>query len=306
MPTVSVLGSHMHYADTGPVGAGPTWVFLHGNPVSSHLWRKVLPGGQRLGRCLAPDLIGMGQSGKPDIVYSYDDHARYLAAWFDALDLQDVVLVGIDWGASLAFDWARRRTHRVRGIAFMETIVKPMAWADFPAAARPRFEAFRTPRLGEQLALAQNQFLAGSLTATVLTPLSAADRAVYEAPYPTPASRRPLLAWPRAMPIEGSPADVVARVEAYGAWLSASDHIPKLLLTFTGSPTLMIGPAMEAWCRENIASLTVQACGDAGHLAPEDQPVRIADALRAWAGTALLPAAIASGSRPAGSHRTSA
>lgn len=306
MPTISVLDSHLQYEDTGAPGAGPTWVFLHGNPVSSHLWRKVLPRLQGLDRCLAPDLIGMGQSGKPDIAYGYDDHARYLAAWFDAMDLQDVVLVGIDWGASLAFDWARRHAHRVRGIAFMETIVKPMAWEDFPAAARPRFEAFRTPGLGEQLALAQNQFLAGSLTATVLTPLSAADRAVYEAPYPTPASRRPLLVWPRAMPIEGSPADVVARVEACGAWLSDSDHVPKLLLTFTGSPTLMIGPAMEAWCRENIARLTVQACGDAGHLAPEDQPVRIADALRAWADTALLPAAIASGSRPAGSHRTSA
>ena len=307
MPIVSVLDSQMHYEDTGApeADAGPTWVFLHGNPASSHLWRKVLS--RTLpGRCLAPDLIGMGQSGKPDIVYSYYDHARYLAAWFDTLDLQDVVLVGIDWGASLAFDWARRHTHRVRGIAFMETIVKPMAWADFPAAARPRFEAFRTPGLGEQLVLAPNQFLAGSLTATVLTPLSAADRAVYEAPYPTPASRRPLLAWPRAMPIEGSPADVVARVEAYGAWLSASDHIPKLLLTFTGSPTLMIGPAMEAWCREHIASLEIQACGDAGHMAPEDQPGRIADALAAWAGTALLPAAIASGSRPAGSHRPSA
>lgn len=285
MPTASVLDSQMHYEDTGtPAGsAGPAWVFLHGNPASSHLWRKVLPRTQVLGRCLAPDLIGMGQSGKPDIVYSYDYHARYLAAWFDALDLQEVVLVGIDWGASLAFDWARRHARRVRGIAFMETIVKPMSWADFPAAARPRFEAFRTPGMGEQLVMELNQFLAGSLTATVLTPLSAADRAVYESPYPTPASRRPLLAWPRAMPLEGSPADVVARVEACGAWLASSADVPKLLLTFTGSPTLMIGPDLTAWCRANIASLTVQACGDAGHMAPEDQPERIADALVAWA-----------------------
>lgn len=309
MPTVTVLDSQMHCEDTGALvgDAGPAWVFLHGNPASSHLWRKVLPRTGVLGRCLAPDLIGMGQSGKPDIAYSYDDHARYLAAWFDAMDLQDIVLVGIDWGASLAFDWARRHAHRVRGIAFMETIVRPMSWADFPAAARPRFEAFRTPGLGEQLVMEQNQFLAGSLTATVLTPLSAADRAVYEAPYPTPASRRPLLAWPRAMPLEGSPVDVVARVEAYGAWLAGSHDVPKLLLTFTGSPTLMIGPAMEAWCREHIASLTVQACGDAGHLAPEDQPERIADALVAWAGTALPSAATtASGFPPAGSHRPSA
>ncbi len=283
MPAISVLDSQMHHEDTGAAGSGPVYVFLHGNPASSYLWRKVLPRVQALGRCLAPDLIGMGQSGKPDIAYSYDDHARYLAAWLDALDLQNVVLVGIDWGASLGFDWARTHAHRVRGIAFMETIVKPLAWADFPAAARPRFEAFRTPGLGEQLVIEQNQFLAGSLTATVLTSLAAADRAAYEAPYTTPESRRPLLAWPRAMPLEGSPAEVVARVEAYGAWLAGSTDVPKLLLTFTGSPTLMIGPAMEAWCRENIASLTVQDCGDAGHLTPEDQPERIADALVAWA-----------------------
>lgn len=304
MPAISVLDSQIHYEDTGTPGARPAWVFLHGNPASSYLWRKVLPRVQGLGRCLAPDLIGMGRSGKPDIAYSYDDHARYLAAWFDAMDLQDVVLVGIDWGASLAFDWARTHAHRVRGIAFMEIIVKPMAWADFPAAARPRFEAFRTPGLGERLVIEENQFLAGSLTATVLTPLAAADRAVYEAPYATPESRRPLLAWPRAMPIEASPADVVARVEAYGDWLGRSGDVPKLLLTFTGSPTLMIGPAMEAWCRANIASLTVRDCGAAGHLAPEDQPGRIADALVAWAASALVPTA--SGCLPAGSHRPSA
>lgn len=294
MPTISVLDSQMHCEDTGAshaAGTGPIYVFLHGNPASSYLWRKVLPRVQGLGRCLAPDLIGMGQSGKPDIAYAYDDHARYLAAWFDAMDLQDVVLLGIDWGASLGFDWARTHAHRVRGIAFMETIVKPLAWADFPAAARPRFEAFRTPGLGEQLVIAQNQFLAGSLTATVLTPLAAADRAMYEAPYATPESRRPLLAWPRAMPIEGSPADVVARVQAYGAWLAGSSHIPKLLLTFSGSPTLMIGPDLTAWCRANIPSLTVQACGDAGHLAPEDQPERIAEALLAWAQRHLAVAA---------------
>lgn len=289
MPTIPVLDSFIHYEDTRERagdeahGPGPCFVFLHGNPASSHLWRKVLPRMQALGRCLAPDLIGMGRSGKPGIAYTYDDHARYLAAWFDALHLHDVVLVGIDWGASLGFDWARRHAARVRGLAFMETIVKPLSWADFPAAARPRFEAFRTPGLGEQLVMEENRFLDGSLKATVLTPLSDADRAAYHAPFPTPESRRPLLAWPRAMPIDGTPADVVARIEAYDAWLAGSPALPKLLLTFDGSPTLMIGPAMVDWCKENIAGLETQYCGAAGHLAPEDQPDAIADALSAWA-----------------------
>lgn len=202
MPHVHVLDSTLYYEDTGAVAGGPsggtgsTFVFLHGNPASSHLWRKVLPRLRGLGRCLAPDLIGMGRSGKPDIAYAYDDHARYLEAWIDALGLHDVVLVGIDWGASLSFDWARRHSRRVRGVAFMETIVKPLSWADFPALARPRFEAFRTPGLGEKLVMEENQFLDGSLRATVLTPLTDADRSAYLEPFPTPESRRPLLAWP--------------------------------------------------------------------------------------------------------------
>ena len=287
MPTLRTLDSTLYYedtcADTPRRAEAPTFVFLHGNPASSFLWRKVLPRMQRLGRCLAPDLIGMGRSGKPGIAYSYDDHARYLAAWFDGMDLHDVVLVGIDWGASLGFDWACRHAARARGIAFMETIVKPLSWGDLPAAARPRFEAFRTPGLGERLVLQENQFLDGSLKATVLTPLSDADRAAYHAPYPTPESRRPLLAWPRAMPIEGTPADVVARVEAYGAWLADSPALPKLLLSFDGSPTLMIDRAMVDWCRARMAGLETQHCGAAGHLAPEDQPEAIAGALAAWA-----------------------
>lgn len=282
MPHVPVLDSTMYYEDAG-TPSGRSLVFLHGNPASSYLWRKVLPRLQDLGRCLAPDLIGMGRSGKPAIAYNYDDHARYLDAWFDALDLRDAVIVGIDWGASLGFDWARRHPGRVRGVAFMETIVKPLTWADLPAAARPRLEAFRTPDLGEKLVLDENQFLEGALKATVLRPLTGVERATYHAPFPSPESRRPLLAWPRAMPIEGTPADVVARIEAYGAWLARSHDVPKLLLTFDGSPTLMIGPALANWCKASIANLQTRYCGAAGHLAPEDQPGAIADALQAWA-----------------------
>ncbi|MFB9908530.1 haloalkane dehalogenase [Allokutzneria oryzae] len=277
MPTTDVLDSTMYYEDQG---SGTPFVFLHGNPASSHLWRKVLPlvGGRRL----APDLIGMGRSGKPDIAYRFDDHARYLAAWLDALGLEDVVFVGIDWGGALAFDWAARNPGRVRGVAFMETIVKPMSRAEFPEAAWPRFEAFRTPGVGEELVLDRNVFLEQALAQTVLNGLSDEDARVYRAPYPTRESRRPLLEWPRAMPLEGSPEDVVARIEDYDKWLVASPDVPKLLLTFDTSPTLMVREVLTKWCVDNIAALETEHCGPAGHMAPEDRPEAIAAALTAW------------------------
>src|SRR5918992_4372186 len=141
MPEINVLDSTIHYKDSG---TGTALVFLHGNPGSSHLWRNVLPHVGH-GRLLAPDLIGMGRSGKPDIPYRFADHARYLDAWFDALDLDLVVLVGHDWGGALAFDWAARHPERVLGIAFLESIVKPMAWDDLSPQASDRSEAIRTP-----------------------------------------------------------------------------------------------------------------------------------------------------------------
>ena len=280
MPSVNVLDSTMFYSDQG---TGAPLVFLHGNPVSSHLWRKVLLEIGQPGRCLAPDLIGMGRSGKPGVPYRFDDHARYLDAWFSELTLGDVVLVGIDWGGALAFDWAARHPDRVRGLAFMETIVRPMSWEEFPANARSRFEAFRTHGIGERMVLDENIFIENALDQTMLSDLSDEDRAIYRAPYLTSESRRPLLEWPRAMPLDGEPADVVARIEAYDAWLGTSGDVPKLLMTFDGSPTLMIGPAMIAWCVENIARLEVVPCGAAGHLAPEDRSEAIAAAIVCWA-----------------------
>jgi haloalkane dehalogenase len=237
MPVVDVLDSTISYLDRG---SGTPVVFLHGNPTSSHVWRKVLARFGRPGRVLVPDLIGMGRSGKPDIDYSFDDHARYLDAWFDALGLDRVVLVGHDWGGALAFDRAARHPDRVLGIAFLEAVVAPMSWAEFPPAAHERFTALRTPGVGEELALDRNVFIEDALTRTMLTPLSAADHDVYRSHYPTRASRAPLLAWSRSMPIGGEPADVVARVEAYDRWLAASPEVPKLLLSFGDHPTLMI------------------------------------------------------------------
>lgn len=287
MPTVDVLDSFLHYEEAGPHqadgGAAPL-VLLHGNPTSSHLWRHVMAKAAAAGRrCLAPDLIGMGRSGKPDIPYAFDDHARHLDAWFDALGLEHAVLVGQDWGGALAFDRAARHPGTVAGLAFMETIMRPMTWAEYPAAARSRFEAFRTPGTGEELVLDRNVFIENSFDQTVRSGLSAADHDVYRAPYPTRESRRPLLRWARSMPLDGEPADVVARVRAYDDWLATSPGTPKLLLTFDSSPTLLVDEAMAAWCAEHVSALETEHCGPAAHLAPEDQPDAIAAAVTSWA-----------------------
>ena len=279
MPETSVLDSTMHHEETG---SGAPVVFLHGNPGSSHLWRGVMAEVDLPARLLAPDLIGMGRSGKPAVPYRFADHARYLDAWFEALGLDEVVLVGHDWGGALAFDWAARHPGRVRGIAFFETIVRPMSWSELGEAPRARAEAMRGPQ-GEALVLDQNLFLESAFTGGVLTPLNEGDLQVYRAPYPTRESRRPILEWARSLPLDGEPADVAHRVGQYGTWLATSDDVPKLLLTFDSSPTLLIGPELAAWCAANIAALETHHCGPAGHHAPEDQPAAIAAAITAWA-----------------------
>lgn len=279
MPTAHILDSAIHYRESG---TGVPIVFLHGNPTSSYLWRHVMPA-TGPGRLLAPDLIGMGESGKPDIDYTFTDHARYLDAWFDALGLQDVVLVGHDWGGALAFDWAARHPDRVRGIAFTETIVKPMAWEEFPEGGRELFRAIKTDGVGEAMMLDDNLFIEG-LSGTVATPLAPGDTDVYRKPYPTRESRLPLLRWARSMPLGGEPADVVARVEAYDRWLKASPEVPKLLLTFAPGPGAMMHDGLIAWCADNIAGLEIEHFeAVAGHHTPEDRPALIAAALSAWA-----------------------
>ncbi len=280
MPAISVLDSTIFYRE---LGSGLPMVFLHGNPTSSHLWRHILPAVGDGVRRLAPDLIGMGDSGKPAIDYSFDDHSRYLDAWFDALGLDQVVLVGHDWGGALAFDWAARHPGRVRGIAFTETIVKPMSWQEFPAAGRQLFQAIRTPGLGETMVLDENLFIEQALPGSVARPLGERDLDVYRRPYPTRESRLPLLRWPRSMPLDGTPAEVVARIENYGRWLAASPEVPKLLLAFEPGPGAMTGPETVEWCAATMAALEIERHGPAGHHSPEDQPEAIAAALAGWA-----------------------
>lgn len=276
MPELSALDSTIHYRDSG---SGTPLVFLHGNPASSYIWRNVIPH-VGSGRLLAPDLIGMGASGKPDIAYTFADHARYLDAWFDSLELNGVILVGHDWGGGLAFDWAARHPERVAGIAFAEAIIKPFEWEDLSPGMRQRSEAVRGPQ-GERIVLEQNQFLTAAFTGGVLTPVDREDLEIYMAPYPTPESRRPILAWVRERPLGGEPAEVVERIEAFDEWLASSHDVPKLLMTFEGQGLLIDEDAAQ-WCRSNVAALEVVSCGEAGHHAPEDRPLEIAGAISGW------------------------
>jgi haloalkane dehalogenase len=267
-------------------GAGPSVVFLHGNPTSSRVWRDVVPHLAGRAHCLAPDLIGMGDSGKPDIAYRFVDHARYLEAWFDAVGLRDVVLVGYDWGGALAMDWATRHPERTRGLVVFETFLRPMEWKEWSPAGAELFRALRTPGVGEQMVLEANQFLARSLANGIRRSIDDDERAAFYAPYPDPASRRPLLQWPREIPIEGEPADVTAIVTRYDAWLASSRAVPKLLLTFESPAGLQPSPTGSAitiaWARSNIASLEVMTLGPAGHHASEDQPHAIGQAIASW------------------------
>ncbi|MCX5406330.1 haloalkane dehalogenase [Streptomyces sp. NBC_00335] len=281
MPVQPVLDSTIHYREAGTRTGVPV-VFLHGNPTSSHLWREVIPAVGGPARLLAPDLIGMGDSGKPDLAYTFADHARYLDAWFDALGLERAVLVGHDWGGALAFDRAARHPGRVRGIAFTETIVKPMSWEEFPEGGRELFRAIKTPGVGEAMILDENAFIEDTLPGT----FGPGALEVYRAPYPTRESRRPILQWARSMPLGGEPAEVVARVAAYDEWLAASPDVPKLLLTFAPGPGAMTGQETVDWCVANIAGLELARHDDvpAGHHTPEDHPLLVAAAVRDWAG----------------------
>ncbi|WP_216894319.1 haloalkane dehalogenase [Nocardia alni] len=280
MPVIDVLDSYITYIDTGRVDAVPV-VFLHGNPTSSYLWRKVIPHVGGRVRALAPDLIGMGASGKPDIAYRFADHARYLDAWFDALSLEEVVLVGHDWGGALAMDRVARHPGRVRAVAVLETFLRPIRWDEMPPRAAELFRGFRSSE-GERMVLQENMFIEFNLPAGAagLTP---EDLDVYRAPYPTPESRLPMLVWPREFPLDGEPADVVARIEDYDRVMANTPDVPKLVMAVENGVGLG-SPEMIDWAVSAFASAEAVSIGPAGHHAPEDQPDAIGTALASWLG----------------------
>jgi haloalkane dehalogenase len=269
---VPVLDTEMACVDAG---SGDPVVFLHGNPTSSYLWRNVIPHVEPVGRCLAPDLVGMGDSAPaPAGSYRFVDHARYLDAWFEALGLRRVTLVVHDWGSALGFHWARRHPERVRGLVYMEALVRPVTWAEWPEPARKIFQALRSPA-GEEMVLQKNVFVERILPASVLRRLGEAEMAVYRRRYREPGeSRRPTLTWPRQIPIDGEPADVVAVAEAYARWLATSD-VPKLFVNAEPG-VILTGPQRE-FCRRwpNQREITVRG----SHFLQEDSPREIGEAV---------------------------
>ena len=273
---VSVLDSEMSYIDTG---TGDPIVFLHGNGTFSYLWRNVIPHVERLGRCLAPDLIGMGDSGKnPSGSYRFVDHAGYFDAWFEILGLnKKVTLVGHDWGGALGFYWAYRHPEEIKGIVYMETFVQPMSWDQWPKVIAERFKALRSPA-GEGMVLRDNIFVEKQLPARVLRGLTEEEMAVYCRPYLEPGeSRRPTLTWPREVPLGSEPADVVKIIDEYGKWL-ATGEVPKLFIN-ADPGSILVGPQRE-FCRSwaNQQEVTVKGI----HFIQEDSPAEIGQAIAAF------------------------
>ncbi|MCZ6591072.1 MAG: haloalkane dehalogenase [Alphaproteobacteria bacterium] len=274
-----VNGRRMAYVETGKLDGDPI-VFLHGNPTSSYLWRNIFPYMTGLGRCIAPDLIGMGDSDKlpdsgPDR-YRFVEHREYLFALLDAIGVsQNVTLVIHDWGSALGFDWANQHRDAVKGIAYMEAIVQSRTWDDFPERARPAFEAFRSPA-GDKMVLEENFFVERMLTGSILRDLTDEEMTEYRRPFTTAGeSRRPTLTWPRQIPIDGEPADVTAIVDEFAAWIATSE-IPKLFINAEPGAILSEGPSRD-FCRTwtNQTEVTVKG----SHFIQEDSPDEIGEAI---------------------------
>jgi len=280
--TVKVLDRTMAYVEEGE---GDPIVLLHGNPTSSYLWRTVIPHLIPLGRCIAPDLIGMGDSDKlPDSgpgSYRFVEHRRYLDAFLDAVGVDSpLALVLHDWGSALGFDWAARHPGAVTGIAYMEAIVCPMTWDDWPEAARGIFEGFRSPA-GEEMVLERNLFVEAVLPASILRRLTDEEMTEYRRPFAQPGEdRRPTLTWPREIPIDGEPADVTEVVEHYGSWLATATEVRKLFVN--AEPGAILTGRQRELCRRwpNQTEITVPGI----HFLQEDSGDQIGAAIASWLG----------------------
>lgn len=279
---VDVLGHEMARVE---MGAGDPIVFLHGNPTSSFLWRNIMPGLTDFGRCIAPDLIGMGDSEKlPDSgpgTYDFATHSRYLDNLLELLGVtKNVVLVLHDWGSGLGFDWACRNPDAVAGIAYMEAFVRPLQWSEWPETIQPIFEGLRS-EAGEEMILEKNIFVERILPGSIMRKLGEEEMNEYRRPFLEPGeSRRPMLDWPRQIPFDGEPAAVHERAQAYADWMSVND-IPKLFIN-ADPGAILIGPQRE-FCRawRNQTEVTVPGI----HFIQEDSATGIASALRDWYAT---------------------
>jgi haloalkane dehalogenase len=279
---VSVNDGRMAFVELG--SGKPVFLFLHGNPTSSYLWRNVMPQVSVLGRCMAPDLIGMGDSAKlenpgPD-TYGFATHRKFLWGFIDAIigRKDQLVLVGHDWGSALAFDWANHHRDRVRGIVYMEAIVRPLVWAEWPEASRRVFQGFRSAA-GEEMILDKNMFVERVLPASIQRRLEPVEMAEYSRPFANSREDRwPTLSWPREIPIDGDPRHVVELVSAYAEWM-AGNNIPKLFVN--AEPGAILVGAQRGFCRQwpNQTEVTVSGI----HFIQEDSGPQIGRAIARWA-----------------------
>ncbi len=277
---IQVLGHEMAYHERG---SGDPIVLLHGNPTSSYLWRDVVPHLEGSGRCIVPDLIGMGDSQKladsgPDR-YTFVEHRRFLDALLEALDVREnVTLVIHDWGSALGFDWANRHRDAVKGIAYMESIVAPVpSWDQWPKPVIPVFQGFRSEK-GEEMVLDNNLFIEGVLPSSIKRKLSDEEMNEYRRPFVNAGEdRRPTLTWPRQIPIEGEPLEVVEIVQSYADWLSTSD-VPKLF--FDAQPGAILRKDVRDFCLAWPSQKVVEIEGI--HFVQEDSPDEIGQGVAEW------------------------
>jgi haloalkane dehalogenase len=278
---ITVNDKRMAYVELGQ--GVPVFLFLHGNPTSSYLWRNVMPEVAGFGQCLAPDLIGMGDSAKLEqpgpATYRFATHREFLWGFFDALIGRDrpVVLVVHDWGSALGFDWANHHRDLVRGIVYMEAIVRPLTWSEWPEGSRRAFQGFRS-EAGEEMVLDKNMFVERVLPASVLRRLEPSELEEYRRPFAGSAEDRwPTLCWPREIPIDGEPASVVALVSAYADWMAEND-IPKLFVN--AEPGAILVGAQREFCRRWPNQTEVRVSGS--HFIQEDSGPEIGRAIAAW------------------------
>lgn len=280
MHSIPVLNSTIAYRELGERSAHAV-IFLHGNPTHSFIWRDIMPHVAAKAWCLAPDLIGFGASGKPDIAYSFLEHAAYLEAFLQQMDIESFTLVGQDWGGALAIHLAARYPTKVRGVALMEFVRPSPTWEDFHPLeqARERFKLMRAPGSGEEFVLQQNFFIEQMLPKGSLRPLTVEEMDAYRAPFPTPESRKPMLAFPRMMPIAGEPADVYQLIERNEAIMATAQY-PKLILF---SPNGVLTPrAVAERYAARFANCKLVELGEGTHNIQEDHPDAIGRAIAAW------------------------
>jgi haloalkane dehalogenase len=276
---VTISGRGMTFSE---MGEGDPIVFLHGNPTSSYLWRNVMPHLKDQGRCIAPDLIGMGDSDKLEpsgpARYTFREHRRFLDAFLEAVGAtKNVTLVIHDWGSALGFDWANRNRQSVEGIAYMEGIVRPLEWDEWNEDARGIFEGLRS-EAGEEMILEKNLFIEAILPGSILRKLTEEEMAVYRRPFIDEGEdRRPTLTWPRQIPLGGEPEDVVDIVRSYADWMAAND-LPKLFVN--ADPGAILTGAQREFCRswKNQTEVTVKG----SHFIQEDSPHEIGEAIAKW------------------------